>query len=964
MSSNEILNTLHTLYDQKDVIEIRIIRKKGKSKTTDSGYYDYAHFSKCAEDISKIDGLPGIPAIYCTVNPVQKILLARSNNRMTQGADSTTNGEQIIYRKYLPFDIDPVRPTGTSSNDEMHEKSIEKAHEVKEWLKEKGFPAPIIADSGNGAHLLYRINEPNTPEAKELINNVQKAVVTALNYPDKDGIDIQGFADANRIWKVYGTITKKGDEIHDQGIRHRRSKLLDVPDNVEVVPTTTLKEIAGLYINYVDAVKKTDKPKITQPVSNTGVFDIKKWMDKYNINVIRTKKERNRTVYVLETCPINSDHSGNKEAVIIQEDNGRLGFKCHHNSCSDMAWIDVREKFEPGYKNKTIPQNVEKKVEYPKEHKKDVGKTEVCGMNDVTEMCSLKGAIIPQRLGDKLLLRDEYMTLRDNGELYIYKDGVYCLDVKAGDTKAIANEILMHKTSNKNVNEGVSYVMHKTRIDRDDINCAPFIINMKNGMYDVLNDKLLPHNQKYKSTIQINTMYDPSAKCPAITKFLYELMDPLDVPLVIQFIGYCLIQDVAQQKALLIDGSARNGKSTLIKLISSMVGDSHISGESLEEISKDRFSTMQLSGKLVNAHPDLSANDIVDTSIFKTVVTETRLTGQGKGKDKIMFDNICTHIFACNKLPYVEEDETAYFRRFLQVTFPNVFDGVGDDKDILNKITTVSEKSGFFNFCMIGLRALLEHGEYCYLETTNSNEKRYLDKSNPVARFFNERTATSVNDTPKDVIYWGYVQWCAENGLKKLHNNPFWTQVHKQSLCEIARVSTGATRKRVCIDISLIVEGKKDQASKGEENAWTTKKHIQHPLLLPIRPSVQGIIEYKAIEDMYKHIYTYRETELKSAGRLDEGGKTPPVSTIGESPSDDLSKRFSENALFFSQRDVAKSICDTIQNLQVDGKTPIRSVIDHVLESGVTFDRYRSAIIQIKKEGKIFEPITGYYKCI
>lgn len=597
-------------------------------------------------------------------------------------------------------------------------------------------------------------------------------------------------------------------------------------------------------------------------------------------------------------------------------------------------------------------------------NEKGIGKLEADDIIDIAGMCSLKGAIIPKRLGDNMLHHNEYMTVRDNGELYIYRDGVYHLDVKAGDTKAIANKMLEHKTSVKNVNEGVSYVVHKSRIDRDDINCVPFIINMKNGMYDVLNDKLLLHDQKYKSTIQISTTYNPAAKCPAITKFLFELMDPLDVPLVIQFIGYCLIQDVAQQKALLIDGSARNGKSTLIKLITSMVGDSHVSGESLQEISKDRFSTMQLSGKLVNTHPDLSADDIIDTSIFKAVVTETRLTGQGKGKDKIMFDNICTHIFACNKLPNVDEDETAYFRRFIQVTFPNTFDGGDDDKDILNKITTESEKSGFFNLCMIGLRALLEYGEYCYLETTESNEKRYLDKSNPLARFFNERTAPSVNDTPKDVMYWGYVEWCAENGLKHLHSNPFWTQVHKQGLTNIGRESTGKPRRYICEGVSLVIPGKSVQPSGGDKNAWTDKKHIQYPSILSSCLSVLGNIDYIDITDVYRRIYTYKKSEFKTHGRADEGVKTSSEDTLNLCPSDQPSDRISENALFFSQRDVVNSIRDSIINLQVNGKTPIKSVIDHVLESGVTFDKYKTAIEHMKTEGVIYVPKEGFYKCV
>jgi len=610
---------------------------------------------------------------------------------------------------------------------------------------------------------------------------------------------------------------------------------------------------------------------------------------------------------------------------------------------------------------------------YVEKQKKDVAtvesdnhKTNCSNIESV--LCNSKGDIIPKLLGDNMLSKDKYMTLRDNGELYIYRDGVFHIDTKAGDTKAIANDILGMKASVKNVNEGVSYVMHKTRINRDDINCAPFKINMKNGMYDVLKDELLPHSPDYKSTIQIDTEYNPDAKCPAITKFLFELVDSIDVPLIIQFIGYCMIQDVAQQKALLIDGSARNGKSTLIKLITSMVGNDHISGESLEEISKDRFSTMQLSGKLVNAHPDLSANAIVDTSVFKTVVTETRLTGQGKGKDKIMFDNICTHIFACNTLPDVDESESAYFRRFVQVTFPNTFEGDGDDKDILNKITTESEKSGFFNCCMIGLRALLKNGEYCDLETTESNQKRYLDKSNPIGRFFDERTAPSVKDTPKTTIYYKYREWCNEVGIKPKHDNPFWKEVNKQGLIVSGREG-GGDRLHTCVGLCISVQGADQPTNENILGGQRVKQDLE-ALIYTIRPSTQGDVDcslHGILHDTYARVYTYKNTELKNPGRMDDKGKHDQEPQCENFNSSNVRAKPEKHTFFsgsLSQRDTINFIIDSIQDLQVDGKTPITSVLDHVIENGIAFDKCKAAINHMKAEGRIFEPEDGFYKCI
>jgi len=60
----------------------------------------------------------------------------------------------------------------------------------------------LLADSGNGAHLLVRIDLPNTPESTTLIQKCLKS--TAFLFDD-DQIQIdQSVYNPARIWKTYG----------------------------------------------------------------------------------------------------------------------------------------------------------------------------------------------------------------------------------------------------------------------------------------------------------------------------------------------------------------------------------------------------------------------------------------------------------------------------------------------------------------------------------------------------------------------------------------------------------------------------------------------------------------------------------------------------------------------------------------------------------------------------------------
>jgi hypothetical protein len=187
-----------------------------------SGYFDdhealaKAIFS--AESIYKADG------IYYTLNTINPALLARACNRLKERAQHTTADNDVVRRRWLPVDLDPVRPAGISSSDEEHAAAIERARLIaRDMAKEWGLP--ILGDSGNGAHLLYEIDLPGDETSLRFVSGALASL--DRRYSDKlVKIDIS-VANASRIWKSYGTVARKGDAI--PGRPHRVSKVLEVP---------------------------------------------------------------------------------------------------------------------------------------------------------------------------------------------------------------------------------------------------------------------------------------------------------------------------------------------------------------------------------------------------------------------------------------------------------------------------------------------------------------------------------------------------------------------------------------------------------------------------------------------------------------------------------------------------------------------------------------------------------------
>jgi len=58
-----------------------------------------------------------------------------------------------------------------SSSDPEKDAARLKARVVRAWLAESGWPASIAADSGNGYHLLYRIDLESSAESTEQVGD-------------------------------------------------------------------------------------------------------------------------------------------------------------------------------------------------------------------------------------------------------------------------------------------------------------------------------------------------------------------------------------------------------------------------------------------------------------------------------------------------------------------------------------------------------------------------------------------------------------------------------------------------------------------------------------------------------------------------------------------------------------------------------------------------------------------------
>jgi hypothetical protein len=126
--------------------------------------------------------------------------------------------------------------------------------------------------------------------------------------------------------------------------------------------------------------------------------------------------------------------------------------------------------------------------------------------------------------------------------------------------------------------------------------------------------------------------------CPSIIKFLYEIMTPYDVDLVLDFMAYCLWRSYKFNFWMLFNGAGLNGKSVLLMLIERFFGKDNVSGETLDRLLHERFAAANLFQKMANIDADGSPDVIFNnTGILKKLTGNDLHAGEFKYKKPFAF---------------------------------------------------------------------------------------------------------------------------------------------------------------------------------------------------------------------------------------------------------------------------------------------------------------------------------------
>ena len=772
----EIKRALSSLFLPGDIVELRALEVGGK---TQAGYF--SDFDKLAHEAERLSGQAS--GVYVVLNQINKDLLARSQNRITILKNLTQDAD-ITLRRWLPLDIDAKRPVGISSTTEEHEAALATATSIKMHLMEKGFQdnSILIGDSGNGAHVLARVNLPNDEETKAIVQSCIRAIAAKF---DSAQVTIdQAVFNASRIWKVPGTMARKGDSTETRP--HRIARLLNVPASITVARIELVKALAA-------AGPRSDAPQRTSTKyqSGTKTLDLEKWLTKYGIMVIRTEPYNGGTRYILQECPFNPEHNGTSVAA-FQSADGVLGFKCQHNSCVDKTWAALRELKEPGYKDRQNNQSVPvSRNLYP-----------LTDSGNAERFTNLHGKVVKYAHERKLWLlwsgqRWTWDNADDTGVMQLAKLVAREIPKEAtpGMSKEEFGDLLdwaKQSESEKRLRAMVSLARNETGITISirDLNTDNYLLNVLNGTIDLHTAQLLPHDPKHLITMMAPVTHDPAATCPEWDRFLQLVMagNIQMIKYLRDITGYCLTGDNRTHIVPFCHGHGGNGKSTFLKIDRHIMGDYAIQVDpSVFLISKQQFkdggtreTLADLFGKRLVTATEIDENRQLSINLLKAIMGGEDISGDRKYEHNIRFKPTFKVILSGNNEPIVHDSSDGAWRRLKKIPFTikisNPIDGYEED--------LMPEISGIFNWMLAGCLSWQQNGlsEPQEVQVATAEYRKGQDEFN---QFFDDVCKLEIKlKTAKRDFKIAYVNWCNENGLSPYSDKTLRQKLLAHGVCE------------------------------------------------------------------------------------------------------------------------------------------------------------------------------------
>ena len=295
------------------------------------------------------------------------------------------------------------------------------------------------------------------------------------------------------------------------------------------------------------------------------------------------------------------------------------------------------------------------------------------------------------------------------------------------------------------------------------------LVSMRNGLFQIDQSILFPHNLGFFTYNSLPFEYDPLATCPNWLKFLDDIWpeDYESKQLLQEYFGYILSGDTTQQKFLNVIGPRRSGKGTINKVLTELLGQDNVISPQMGELC-DTFGLQPWLGKQLASFTDARVtpqNSAGVVSQLLRIVGADTVTVNRKNKESWSGYLPTRIITYSNEMLHLAENSNALVGRMLVLNMTHSFFGK-EDVELADRLIT--ELAGIFNWALAGHANRKARAGGRFIQPTSSVEtlEEMAKLSNPLESFIEDVVEfDSFGSVDKDDLFMCYKHWAIKKNI-------------------------------------------------------------------------------------------------------------------------------------------------------------------------------------------------------
>lgn len=627
--------------------------------------------------------------------------------------------------------------------------------------------------TGNAVTFLAKMENITTKEAWKKINDIEPITYTVTEYGREKGLPIEfltslGLGNGNK--NVLIPYYDENDKIIATRYRNHPSNpqrfAWKKGSKTIIYGLWKLKEFTEEYVVLVEGESDTQTlwyygvQALGIPGASNFKEDYARILEKFKTIYIQDEEDQGGATFVGTILR----YIDNKKCKIIS---------CKKFGCKDVSQLHTRGRF-----NKEEYLNAEKEIKFNKMAFYDDNK------------------FLHDAFGDYLI--NKYNIVKIEKRIYMYEKGSYisCEDVLGSFIVNLIPNLSMNKKR-----EVKDYIKDKCK-EVEESNEK--YICLENGILDIKNLKLKSHTKEIVTRNKIRYSYYEQKENKEIDTIMENLAvrDKDVVRLLYEMIGYCLYRGMPFQKVFILVGNGANGKSTLLNMITKLLGEENVSHVDLREIAGNRFGKAELYGKLANIADDCSASYLDDTSVMKRITGESYTSIEFKNQNSFSAKINTKMILSYNTIPRMNDTTEGLTRRLVIIPLNAVFKKENPNYDpfISEKLKKKENLEYVLYKSVQAISKVLQNKEFTVPKQIMEATDEYVRENNPVATFLYELyEGEDISKIPCSELYTAFEVWKKENGFKGEMSITRFGKEMKKLGYERKQARNGNERKRYYI---------------------------------------------------------------------------------------------------------------------------------------------------------------------